>query len=219
MHRVSERYPLRLMLMTNDPGIARLAEAAGVDRLFVDTEVRGKAERQAGRNTIISGHTLEDVRAVRAAAPATELMVRLNPPFDGTPGEVDDAIEAGADVLMLPMFNEAEQVAQFVRAVRGRTARTCLLLETATALARIDTILEVDGIDEVHVGLNDLHISFDLDFMFELLAGGSWSSRVTGCAPAADRFASASGVARGYRRRTRWLPRSCSRSMCGSGPR
>lgn len=166
-----ERYPLRLMLMTRDEGIARFAEAAGVDRLFVDMEILGKAVRQAGRNSIISGHTLDDVRAVRAAAPATELMVRLNPPYAGTPGEVDETIAAGADVLMLPMFREAGEVRAFVRAVDGR-ARTCLLLETATALARVDQIAAVDGVDEIHVGLNDLHLEFGLDFMFELLAGG-----------------------------------------------
>jgi hypothetical protein len=32
--------------------------------------------------------------------------------------------------------------------------------------------LRVDGIDEVYIGLNDLHLSMGLDFMFELLSGG-----------------------------------------------
>ena len=47
-----------------------------------------------------------------------------------------------------------------------------LLLETPEALARIDDILEINGVDEIHIGLNDLHLGMNLDFMFELLSGG-----------------------------------------------
>ena len=32
--------------------------------------------------------------------------------------------------------------------------------------------LSVKGIDEIHIGLNDLHLSLGLNFMFELLSGG-----------------------------------------------
>lgn len=165
------RYPLTLMLMTHDPGIAAEAARAGVDRLFVDLEVAGKAERQAGRNTIISAHTVQDVRNVRATAPNTELMARINPPSPTTATEVDAVIAAGADVVMLPMFTHADEVAAFVGAVHGR-ARACLLLETAAAAVRVRSIAAVPGVDEIHVGLNDLHISTGIDFMFELLGEG-----------------------------------------------
>jgi 2-keto-3-deoxy-L-rhamnonate aldolase RhmA len=168
---MTDRYPLTLMLMTRDPGIAAEAARAGVDRLFVDLEVAGKAERQAGRNTIISAHTVEDVRNVRGAAPNTELMARINPPSPTTAAEVDAVIAAGADVVMLPMFTHADEVQAFVEAIRGR-ARVCLLLETAAAVVRVRTIAAVPGIDEIHVGLNDLHISTGIDFMFELLGEG-----------------------------------------------
>ena len=40
---------LKLMFITNDPQTARIAQAAGVDRIFVDMEALGKAERQGGR--------------------------------------------------------------------------------------------------------------------------------------------------------------------------
>ena len=46
------------------------------------------------------------------------------------------------------------------------------MIETAQSLARIDDILEVEGIDEIYIGLNDLHISMGLTFIFELLSGG-----------------------------------------------
>jgi len=159
------------MLMTANPAIAVEAVRAGVDRVFVDLEITGKAERQVGRPTIISGHTLADVRAVREAVPDADLLVRIDPPGPHLARQVDDVIAAGADVVMLPFFTDADQVAEFVAAVGGR-ATTTLLLETAAALVRLDPILAVDGVDEVHVGLNDLHRSLGLSFMYETLASG-----------------------------------------------
>lgn len=32
--------------------------------------------------------------------------------------------------------------------------------------------MKLDGIDEIHIGLNDLHLSLGLTFVFELLANG-----------------------------------------------
>lgn len=163
--------PFALMLMTSAPDIAAEAVAAGVDRIFVDLEIAGKAERQRGRSTIISGHTLDDVRAVRATVPTGRLLVRIDPPGAAMRAQVEDVLRAGADVIMLPYFTTAEEVRAFVDAVGGR-ATTLLLVETAAAVARIDPILAVAGVDEIHVGLNDLHRSLGLSFMYEVLASG-----------------------------------------------
>ena len=46
------------------------------------------------------------------------------------------------------------------------------MIETAQSFVRLDDILDVDGVDELFVGLNDLHISMELNFMFEILSGG-----------------------------------------------
>ncbi|WP_305461450.1 aldolase/citrate lyase family protein [Photobacterium leiognathi] len=73
------------------------------------------------------------------------------------------SLKAGADIIMLPMFKTAGEAQSFIDYIDGR-ARTCLLIETSEALARIDDILEVPGIDEVHIGLNDLHLSLGLSF-------------------------------------------------------
>ena len=37
----------------------------------------------------------------------------------------------------------------------------------------IDSILAVQGIDYVHIGLNDLHLGYGMKFMFELLTDGT----------------------------------------------
>lgn len=162
---------LKLMYITNQPEIARIAEACSVDRIFVDLETLGKEERQAGMNTVKSRHTREDVSAVRSAISKAQLLVRVNPLHEGSPAEIDDVIARGADIVMLPMFRTAEDARTFVSLVGGR-AKAMLLLENKEAEANIDQILTVEGIDEIHIGLNDLHLSHGMDFMFQPLANG-----------------------------------------------
>ena len=169
---------MKLMYITNDPVVARIAERSGVDRIFVDLEFVGKALRQGGMDTVQSHHTVDDVRAIRAAVTRSEVLVRVNPIHDAlpdygdSPWEIDAVIDAGADVLMLPYFKTVSEVETFLRLVRGRAA-TMLLVETPEAVAAIDEILALDGIDEIHIGLNDLSLGYGMRFMFELLADGT----------------------------------------------
>ncbi len=170
--------PLKLMYITNRPEVAQIAESAGVDRIFIDMEYIGKSLRQGGMDTVQSRHTVEDIRAVRAALRSAQLLVRVNPIHEATAEygsseeEIDAAIAAGAEVLMLPYFRTVEEVRRFIRAVNGR-ATTMLLLETAEAAAALEDILDVPGIDEIHIGLNDLSLSLGMKFMFQLLADGT----------------------------------------------
>lgn len=48
-----------------------------------------------------------------------------------------------------------------------------MLLETKEAVDIIDETLNLPEIDEVHIGLNDLHLSYGMTFMFELLVNGT----------------------------------------------
>lgn len=163
--------PMILMLVTNQPDIAQEAQSAGIDRIFVDLEILGKRDRQGHLDTVISSHSLDDIPKIRNVLDRSDLLVRINPFHEGTGFEITEAISRGADILMLPMFKTAKEVVFFVKQVNKR-ATTNLLLETPQALVRIDEILEVEGIDEIHIGLNDLHLGMGLDFMFELLSGG-----------------------------------------------
>jgi len=166
------------MYITNNPIIADIAQKAGVDRIWVDMEYIGKEERQAGMNTVKSYHTLADVKALRPHVTTSELMVRVNPIHEkserylGSQEEIDHTIACGADVVMLPMFKTCGEVESFIRMVDGR-AKTNLLLETAEAAEQVEDILNVDGIDEIHIGLNDLHLAYGKKFMFELLSDGT----------------------------------------------
>lgn len=159
------------MYITNRPDIALLAEAGGVDRIFIDLETLGKQERQGHIDSVKSKHSIADIYAVKSVLSVSELLVRVNPIHDTSHEEINAVIEAGADVIMLPMFTCKADVEQFITLVNGRT-KTLLLLETKSAYENIDDILTCQGIDEVHVGLNDLHLCYKLDFMFELISNG-----------------------------------------------
>lgn len=161
----------KLMILAADPISAAEAQAAGVDRIFYDLEYIGKAERQHGRNTVKSNNSIDGIPAVRKVVTTSELLVRTNPIHAYSQAEIDKAISYGADILMLPMVIDHHDVEQYVEMVGGRV-KVCIMVETAAAMARLDKILAVKGVDEIFVGLNDLHISMGLRFMFELLSGG-----------------------------------------------
>ena len=165
------------MYITNKPEVARIAEEVGVDWIFIDMEFIGKDSRQGGLDTVQNHHTVEDVRNIRKVVSHSKVLVRVNPIHEALPNypsskdEIDDVIAAGADIVMLPFFKTVAEVESFISFVDSR-AKTCLLLETAEAATLIDEILKVPGIDMIHIGLNDLHLSLGMKFMFQLLTDG-----------------------------------------------
>lgn len=167
-----------MMYITNQPEAAAVAEEAGVDRIFVDMEYIGKDLRQGGMDTVQSHHTLTDVANIRRTLKKAELLVRCNPihsrcaEYAGSEAEIEATIENGADVIMLPYFKTPAEVEKFVRLVDGR-AKTFPLVETREAAQNIDDILQVDGIDEIYIGLNDMSLAYGYSFMFQLLANGT----------------------------------------------
>lgn len=167
---------LTLMYITNNSLTARIAQKAGVDRIWIDMEYIGKDERQGGMDTVKNHHTIFDIEKLRPIVKTAELLVRVNPihketsKYSDSKEEIENVIQAGADVIMLPMFKSTEEIQKFVTYVDGR-AKTQLLVETAEAVENIDEILEIPGIDEIHIGLNDLHLAYHMDFMFELICG------------------------------------------------
>ncbi len=159
----------RLTLITADPVLAQAADRAGVDRIGLDLERRGKAERQAGAGARLSDHDWADFTCIAPALKRAALFARLDPLSAATPGDIARALEAGARVLMLPYFHAADEVDRFVRLV-DRRAKVVVLLETAAAALRIREVLAVPGIDEVMFGLNDLRLQFGVRSHFEVLA-------------------------------------------------
>lgn len=163
---------MKFFKIENNPEQALLYQDIGINRIFLDLEILGKKKRQGHLNTVISeSHSINDVEKLSKVLHSSKLLVRINPINKNTKFEIEKSIKDGADVLMLPMFTTSDEVKYFIDLIDGRV-KNCLLLETSQALCRIDDILEIDGINEIHIGLNDLHLSMNLKFMFELLTGG-----------------------------------------------
>ena len=180
---------LKLMYITNRVDVAEIAQQNGVDRVWIDLETRGKEERQKGLNSVKSHHQISDIEKLRPVLTTSELLVRINSWYEpkagedaakegsdsveeGSAAEIDSVISAGADMIMLPYWKTPEEVKKFTDAVNGR-CKTTLLLETKEAVECIDEVLTQGGFDEIHIGLNDLHLSYGMHFMFELLADGT----------------------------------------------
>jgi len=162
-----------LWLSMADPYLAETSATAGFDWLLIDGE-----------------HAPNDVRSTLAALQAVA-PYRSQPVVRAVAGEValvKQLLDIGAQNLLVPMVDTAEQARQLVAATRypplgirgvgsavGRASRwsartdyldvadseVCLLVqaETVMALGNLQAICAVDGIDGVFIGPADLAAS------------------------------------------------------------
>ncbi|HWI82948.1 4-hydroxy-2-oxoheptanedioate aldolase [Ramlibacter sp.] len=171
---LAERRPqIGLWLSMADPYMAEVSATAGFDWLLVDGE-----------------HAPNDVRrtlaALQAIAPyRSQPVVRA---VNGDVALIKQLLDIGAQNLLVPMVDTAEQARQLVAATRyppagirgvgsavGRASRwsqradyldradgeICLLVqaESVTALHNLEAICETDGVDGVFIGPADLAAS------------------------------------------------------------
>ena len=129
-------------------------------------------------DSVKNHHTVEDIEAIKNAVETAEVLVRVNPIHDATDEygssqeEIDATVKAGADIIMLPYIQSVDEVKTFIELVDSRV-KTMLLIETPASAEALDEILEIPGIDEIYIGLNDLSLGYNKKFMFELLADGT----------------------------------------------
>jgi hypothetical protein len=162
---------MEFISITNQVPIAEYFEQCSIDDIMVDLEIIGKRERQKGLNTVISAHNIDDVGKIRRCLKRSKCLVRINPIHPNSENEIEEVIKRKADIIMLPMFTTAQEVKSFIDQVDNRALKY-LLLETPQAMVRIDDILEIKGIDAIHIGLNDLSLGMGLSFLYEPLIGG-----------------------------------------------
>ena len=179
------RPQIGLWLSLADPYSAELLAGTGFDWVLVDAEHAPNDLR----------HLLGNLRAIDSAAahraegaPAAHAVVR---PAVGEAALIKQVLELGAQTLLIPMVETAEQATRLVQAMRypphgvrgvgssaarssrwggteGYThradAQMCLLVqaESVTALANLESIAAVDGVDGVFFGPADLSASMGL---------------------------------------------------------
>jgi len=161
------RQGLLLWLISGDCPLARIAPRVGIDRVLVDLERLGKAERQKNRQLFLSEHDWQDIAALRPVLPRGALFVRLDPLHADSRAQIEQAIAHQPDGLMLPYFHDADAVARFTDMVRGRASVTPLV-ETVGAVRSLGKLLSSGLIAEFHVGLNDLALDMGLPSLQQL---------------------------------------------------
>ncbi len=162
-----------LWLGLPDNSVAEIAAGAGFDWLLIDHE-HGPFE-------------LRDIMShLQAIAPHP--VAPIVRPVEGNAALLKKLLDIGAQTLLIPMVDNAEQAKALVSAVRyppqgtrglgtsmARAAQwnrvpgyvekandeICLLVqvETASAMQNLDAILAVDGVDGVFIGPSDLSAS------------------------------------------------------------
>lgn len=165
-----------LFLISNKKEFIMAALKNNVARIFIDLEINGKFERQGHLNTHITDHDISDVIKARLLIDSmpdisSKLLVRINPFHEGTDAEIEAVISAGADYIMLPMIKKIDDVEFVTKKIKGRS-RFIPLIETVYSFMNLENIINIEGVDEIYIGLNDLHLEYNLKFMFEPLANG-----------------------------------------------
>jgi hypothetical protein len=168
-----------LLLFSVDAEFIRKAVGAGVAGIIVDWECASKRERQAGADTEINRHTVADLHRVRRATDA-RVICRINGTNPDSATEVEQAIDAGADELLVPMVRCAGDVERILDLVRGR-CRVGILIETQAAVTRARELCGLP-LSRVYVGLNDLAIDRGVRNIFEAVADGTVAAVRSACA-------------------------------------
>lgn len=159
---------LELFYITNNKIEAKIADNLGVDWVFIDLEKIGKEDRQKNRNTVKSEHKISDIKAIKSVISKSKILVRTNPYGEWTREEIAQIAKEGhVDMIMLPYFKELFEVENFLKTAKEYSLKVALLLETMEGVKNLDKILLLDGIDYLHIGLNDIHIERKTRFMFE----------------------------------------------------
>lgn len=160
---------LNTMVIENAIEKALIYERCGVSIIFIDLELIGKQKRQGHLNTHITDHKMTDVSVLSNNLSRSKLLVRINPVHKNSKEEIEEVISRGANIIMLPMFKEKKEVESFLNFINGRV-KTSLLFETKESLINSSDILSLGDIDCAHIGLNDMHLSYDLNFIFETIS-------------------------------------------------
>jgi 2-keto-3-deoxy-L-rhamnonate aldolase RhmA len=161
---------LQLLLFSNRPELIRAAVQGGAAGVVIDWERIGKEDRQRGADTLISADTYEDLEVARATTDGP-VICRLDGPGPWTEEEVERAIAAGADEVLLPMVRDPADVQPAIVAAAGRCG-VGVMIETVDAVSRVQELMSLP-VCRAYVGLNDLSIERGTPSLFSALMDGT----------------------------------------------
>ena len=129
---------MKYICFTNNPLIvSSLDPIDEVDTIFVDLEVLGKNKRQKNTKSLISNHSYQDIDILRSKIKSSFLGVRIDPYNINTENQINKCIQNGAEVIMLPMFTNLDEIKKVLSIINKR-AYLDLLFETPESLNLID---------------------------------------------------------------------------------
>jgi hypothetical protein len=162
--------PFELFLFSANPAVIRDAVAAGVSGIVIDWENAGKVSRQHRADTEINAQTIDDLRNARAATRA-RIVCRINAFGATTAVEIEEAIAAGADEILLPMVRTPDEVIAAL-GLAGERCGVGILVETIDAVQCAPALARLP-LSRVYVGLNDLMIDRGHDSIFTAFLDGT----------------------------------------------
>ena len=164
---------INLFYITNNILEAQIVDKLDIDWIFIDLETVGKKERQIGRNTVMSDHSISDVQKIKKVVNNTKILVRCNPIGTHSQKEIEEISNTfGVDMVMLPFFKTVNEVELFIELLDTSKVEPTLLIETTSAIDNLNDILKIYPFKYVHIGLNDINIERNTSFMFEPYVDG-----------------------------------------------
>jgi hypothetical protein len=163
--------------ITNDVDNAVILQDCGIQQIMVDAENLGKMERQSGKGAVINFHKIEDVVELKKKMNSTKIICRINGYHNNIFDEIEMAVNCGADFLMLPMIEDINDFKRMIKFIDGRVS-ILPLIETSYSIFKLKEIIDLSKPDQIHFGLNDLHISLGMDNLFEVLISPLFASAV-----------------------------------------
>jgi hypothetical protein len=172
---------INLFYITNNVVEAQIVDGLDIDWIFLDLEVIGKKERQVGRDTVVSNHSITDIHNIKNAINNTKILVRSNPIGEWSEKEFEliNARGSEIDAVMLPYFSTVGEVKAFIGLLDTSNIKPVLLIETLGAISNLGEILRLFPFEYVHIGLNDLHIERGTVSMFEPYTDGFMSKIIS----------------------------------------
>ena len=167
---VNTTHQFSLTLFSTDCDFITQATAAGIDEILVDWEYIGKSERQMDADTQINQATITDLQRVRGCTNA-RVLCRINSFGSTTPDEIEAAVDAGVDEIMLPMVRTPAEVEAVLKQVDQRCG-VGILVETVGAIQCLAELGQLP-LARVYVGLNDLAIERGSPSIFSALFDGT----------------------------------------------
>jgi len=160
---------INLFYITNNINEAKIVDELDIDWIFIDLEIIGKKDRQVGRNTVLSDHSLNDVKKIKSKIKNTKILVRCNPIGEWSENEFDEINSKSSqiDMVMLPYFKTIEEIEIFIDLLDTSKIEPSLLVETLDSIRNLEEIIKIFPFKYIHIGLNDLHIERGTASMFE----------------------------------------------------